>query len=178
MQNKTKAVELASALTTAWLGNPHTRPGNEDVPAFFRSMFETLSALGEQDSAATDDGLPEQAIMPAVSVRKSLRDPNYIISMIDGRPYRSLSRHLSSRGMTPDQYRQRHGLKQDYPMVAPGYAAERSASAKRLGLGRKAASKVEEAPVTVAAAQPVKKGRGRKSINEAKAAAKAHLGSE
>jgi len=38
--------------------------------------------------------------------------------------------------MTPDQYRGKWGLPKDYPMVAPEYAATRSALAKKFGLGR------------------------------------------
>ncbi len=57
--------------------------------------------------------------------------------MIDGKPYRTLKRHLGTYGMTPDQYRDKYKLATDYPMVAPAYAAERSAIAKRVGLGRK-----------------------------------------
>jgi predicted transcriptional regulator len=38
--------------------------------------------------------------------------------------------------MTPDEYRERWGLKDDYPMVAPSYAATRSELAKKIGLGK------------------------------------------
>jgi predicted transcriptional regulator len=57
--------------------------------------------------------------------------------MIDGKPYRTLRRHLASSGLTPDDYRQRYGLRADYPMVAPAYSESRSALAKTIGLGRK-----------------------------------------
>jgi len=49
-----------------------------------------------------------------------------------------LKRHLkTSYGLTPDEYRERWGLAADYPMVAPKYAAQRSALAKKIGLGTK-----------------------------------------
>jgi predicted transcriptional regulator len=60
--------------------------------------------------------------------------------MIDGKPYMSLARHLKSHGLTPDEYRQRYGLKPDYPMVAPAYSQARRAMALRIGLGGKAAA--------------------------------------
>ncbi|TPI78003.1 MucR family transcriptional regulator [Mesorhizobium sp. B2-8-9] len=75
---------------------------------------------------------------PAVNPRRSVF-PDYIISLEDGRKYKALKRHLASRGMTPDQYRAKWGLAKDYPMVAPNYSATRSALARSLGLGRKAA---------------------------------------
>ena len=45
-------------------------------------------------------------------------------------------RHLKiAFGLTPEEYRQRWGLKPDYPMVAPSYARQRSDLAKQFGLG-------------------------------------------
>ncbi len=64
----------------------------------------------------------------------------YLISLFDGRKFKSLKRHLSAEhGMTPDEYRTMFGLPKDYPMVAPAYAKQRSSLAKSLGLGRKSA---------------------------------------
>ena len=86
---------------------------------------------------------------PPVPINKTIR-PDYIISLEDGRQYKSLKRHLSSRGLTPEQYRQKWGLRPDYPMVAANYAKTRSelakaiASAKR-GRGRKRAAKKDSA---------------------------------
>jgi predicted transcriptional regulator len=56
---------------------------------------------------------------------------------VDGKPYKSLRRHLSKHGLTPEDYRKRYGLKPDYPMVAPAYAEQRREMAKKIGLGRK-----------------------------------------
>jgi predicted transcriptional regulator len=73
---------------------------------------------------------------PPVPINKTIR-PDYIISLEDGRRYKSLKRHLSSRGLTPEQYRQKWGLRPDYPMVAANYAKTRSELAKAIGLGQK-----------------------------------------
>ena len=77
-------------------------------------------------------------------------------SFIDGRSYKSLKRHLSTNGLTPDEYRERFGLPKDYPMVAPAYSAQRSELAKSIGLGRKAAATTPapEAEPAPAAAAP------------------------
>ena len=72
---------------------------------------------------------------PPVPIRKTVT-PDYIISLEDGKPYKSLKRHLTTRGLSPDQYRQKWGLPHDYPMVAATYAAQRSELAKTLGLGQ------------------------------------------
>ena len=59
-----------------------------------------------------------------------------IISFIDGRTYKTLKRHLTTHGLTPQAYRERYGLPSEYPMVAPEYSARRSALARAIGLGR------------------------------------------
>jgi len=54
--------------------------------------------------------------------------------------------------MTPEEYRAKWGLPNDYPMVAPSYAEARSNLAKKMGLGQQRKKPVAPAP----------KGRGRK----------------
>jgi predicted transcriptional regulator len=134
-------VELATELTIAWLGNPNSRAGADDVPAFLKSMFDALSALGGPAIDATP-AEPAQEFVGAVTARKSLSSPAHIISMIDGKPYKTLRRHLSGHGLTPDEYRARYGLKGDYPMVAQAYSETRRAMAKKIGLGRKPGAKL------------------------------------
>lgn len=140
-------IELAAELTTAWLTNPHTRAGVDDVLAFLTSMHEAVSGLSRP--AFANEGTSADEHVPAVTVRTSLADPDRIISMIDGKPYASLKRHLASHGLTPPEYRQRFNLKADYPIVAPGYSERRRSHAKQIGLGRKAASAVETAGAAI-----------------------------
>ncbi|MER8407897.1 MucR family transcriptional regulator [Mesorhizobium sp. M1307] len=78
---------------------------------------------------------------PAVNPKKSVF-PDHIISLENGRKFKSMKRHLGLLGMTPDEYRAKWGLARDYPMVAPSYAAQRSELAKSIGLGRKAGEKM------------------------------------
>ena len=137
------AVELATELTVAWLGNPNTRSSAEDVPAFLGKMHETVSSLlGSTEPVATEH--PAAEYLPAISVRKSLASKDHIVSMIDGKPYKTLRRHLATNGLTPDEYRERYGLKSDYPMVAANYSESRRAMAKQSGLGRKPGQQKEE----------------------------------
>ncbi len=140
------AVELATELTIAWLGNPNTRSSADDVPAFLGKMHETVAGL----LGGTTDAAPTETVTeytPAVTARKSLASKDHIISMIDGKSYKTLRRHLATHGMTPVEYRERYGLKPDYPMVAENYSESRRAMAKKIGLGRKpGARKPEAAP--------------------------------
>jgi len=79
---------------------------------------------------------PPEPAKPAVPVRKSIT-PDFLICLEDGKKLKMLKRHLrSTYNMTPDEYRTRWGLAPDYPMVAPNYAEQRSAFAKKIGLGR------------------------------------------
>ena len=127
---------------------------------------------------------PTQDYVGAVTARKSLASPAHIISMIDGKPYKTLRRHLSGHGLTPEEYRARYGLKSDYPMVAPDYSEARRSMAKKIGLGRKPGETVKAkaaAPVKSAsakAAAPAKAPARPRGVAAAKKAAQAHLGGE
>lgn len=147
MANETpdnKLRELATELTIAWVSNPNTTTATEDVPAALQSIYGALATL------ATGQAAEEIAFahIPAVSVRRSLASKDHLISLIDGKPYRMLKRHLSMHGLTPAQYRERYDLKPDYPMVAESYAEKRRDMAKKVGLGRTLNAKVTLAAPT------------------------------
>lgn len=134
-----KAVVLATDLTVAWLSNSNSRVSADEVPTFLNQMFATVSALSGGATPAAETGASSRE--PAVSVRKSLASKDHIISMIDGKPYKTLKRHLATNGMTPEQYREAFNLKPDYPMTAPAYSEARRTMAKKIGLGRKPGAK-------------------------------------
>ena len=97
------------------------------------SLRPSIRALRD---AANGTKEPEKVVLePPVSVKKSI-SASHLISMEDGRPYKSLKRHLTARGLTPAQYREKWSLPFDYPMVAPNYSKARSEMAKALGLGQ------------------------------------------
>src|SRR5271154_6863954 len=103
-----------------------------DLPALFEGLHAALKRLADGEEVAPAAIDPPA---PAVSIRKSVT-PDYLICLDDGRRFKSLRRHLATLGMTPEQYRAKWSLPSDYPMVAPNYAAQRSALAKSLGLGQ------------------------------------------
>src|SRR6478735_3886910 len=166
MTTETNTVELATELTIAWLSNPNTRTNADDVPAFLQSMHAAVERLASPEAGDGDTASPDY--VPAVSVRKSLASRDHIISMIDGKPYRTLRRHLTTHGLTPDDYRQRYGLKPDYPMVAPSYSESRSAMAKTIGLGRKAGQKVDQGAGAAAGAAKAPRKGGKAALQAAK----------
>ena len=102
-----------------------------DLPLLISNVHTALSGLGDQPEA------PAPRPEPAVSIRSSVK-PDYVVCLEDGKKLKMLKRHLKTRyDMTPDEYRKRWGLADDYPMVAPNYAEQRSTLAKKIGLGTK-----------------------------------------
>ncbi|MBB6505333.1 putative transcriptional regulator [Sphingomonas endophytica] len=130
-------VQLAAELTIAWLSNANSRVRSEDVQAFLRSSYDAVVDLTSIAKKVERIEIDLKQFIPAVSVRKSLASKDYILSLIDGKPYRTLRRHLGAHGLTPGEYRRRYGLNFDYPMVAPTYRENRIDLAKKHGLGRK-----------------------------------------
>lgn len=115
----------------------------EELTALIKSVHEALAAA----SAGAPAAAPTAPLSPAVPIRRSIT-PDFMICLEDGRKFKSLKRHLrTAYGMTPDDYRAKWGLPKDYPMVAPNYAAARSAMAKSIGLGsgRTAGGKAKKA---------------------------------
>lgn len=162
MARNGKPLILATDLTIAWLSNPNTRVSALDVPQFLLSTCQAITDLmiPPADPPASDTAPHFEA---AVSIRKSLASPERIISMIDGKPYMSLARHLKVHGLTPDEYRARYGLRSDYPMVAPAYSAARRAMALKIGLGGKAAAARAAAAASAADETPrTRKSAGKK----------------
>jgi predicted transcriptional regulator len=102
-----------------------------DLPTLIQNVHSALTGLGQ----AKEEPAVKQE--PAVSVRSSIK-PDYVVCLEDGLKMKMLKRHLmTDHGLTPDQYRQKWALGADYPMVAPNYAEQRRALAKKIGLGTK-----------------------------------------
>ena len=128
--DKTALAEKTAELVAAYVSQNHVQLS--DLPGLIASVHATLGSLG---MAPKPDMAPEPPT-PAVPIKKSITD-EYIISLEDGRRFKSLKRYLGTLGMTPAEYRAKWGLPLDYPMVAPAYAAKRSELAKTIGLGTK-----------------------------------------
>jgi predicted transcriptional regulator len=122
-------IEMAADIVSAYVGN-NTVSVNE-LPNLIKNIHDTLKGISK---GVTAEAVAPQT--PAVPVRRSIT-PEFLICLEDGRKFKSLKRHLQTKyGMSPEDYRAKWGLPKDYPMVAPNYAASRSALAKQMGLGQ------------------------------------------
>lgn len=139
---------------------------SEQLSGLIRSTHDALKGLTVEPGSAD----AASGHVPAVSVRKSLASPDHILSMIDGRPYKTLKRHIGSHGLTPAEYRERFKLPSDYPLVSRNYSEHRRSVAAKLGLGRKVRSST---PVDVAVAVEPKVSE--KAATKKPAAAKAKV---
>jgi predicted transcriptional regulator len=130
-QSTSNYIELAADIVSAFVSN-NSVPAS-DLPGLIGSVHAALQSVANP-APKHEEAKP----VPAVPVKKSIT-PDFLISLEDGKPYRSLKRHLAGRGLTPEQYREKWGLPRDYPMVAPNYSAHRSELARSMGLGRQRA---------------------------------------
>ncbi len=156
-------IDLTANIVAAYVSNNSVRPA--DLPALLSEVHAAITGLNGTSASAeptVEKATPSQ-------IRKSIT-PDALISFIDGKPYKTLKRHVTGNGLTFEEYRERFGLPRDYPTTAANYSAQRSALAKSAGLGqqrRNAAPKAAAADETVAEAP---KPRGRKKVAEPAAA--------
>ncbi len=122
-------LDMTVGIVANYVSNNQIRP--EEVSALIATTHAALSGAGAPAAEpVTDVDKPS-----AQQIRKSISEAG-IVSFLDGRTYQSLKRHLRTHGYTPETYRETFGLRPDYPMVSPSYAAKRSALAKAIGLGQ------------------------------------------
>lgn len=128
-QDNAQLLEMTADIVSAYL-SANTIAASE-VPALIASIHASLT----QAAGGTVEVVAEPQA-PAVSVRRSIT-PDYLICLEDGLKFKSLKRHLRTKyDMSPEDYRAKWGLPNDYPMVAPNYAKARSELAKAIGLGQ------------------------------------------
>lgn len=153
-------LRLTAEIVASFAGHHTVAAG--DLPRLISSVFQALRAAGQAEA----EKAAEAPLVPAVPVKKSV-GPDFLVCLEDGKKLKMLKRHLATRyNMTPEQYRRRWGLRDDYPMVAPSYAAQRSSLAKQIGLGRKpgaaATPPAPEPEPAPAAKGPRRRAAGRK----------------
>ncbi|MHC2016246.1 Ros/MucR family transcriptional regulator [Methylobacterium sp. CM6247] len=160
---QTSHIELTAEIVAAYVSNNPVPVGS--LADLLSSIHAAISGLANRGSSAPEADKIEKAT-PA-QIKKSIT-PDHLISFEDGKPYKTLRRHLTLRGFSPEAYRAKHGLPADYPMTSASYSAQRSELARSLGLGqvrkgapKAAAAKAPQDEVMSEVPAPEKKRAGR-----------------
>ncbi|MFM7027695.1 MAG: MucR family transcriptional regulator [Chakrabartia sp.] len=125
---KEAIVTLTADIVSAHVSNNSV--ATNDLPALIRSVFEALQGV------TTADVVEAERPEPAVPIRSSIKK-DAVTCLECGASMKLLKRHLTAEhGMTPAEYKARWGLDDDYPLVAPNYAARRQELAVQMGLGK------------------------------------------
>ncbi|MEN3238243.1 MucR family transcriptional regulator [Methylobacterium ajmalii] len=124
----TSLTDTVTGLVGAYFGSQNIHV--DEIPRLFQTIEQAVLSIGKAAAEPVAD-----TKLSASEIKKSIT-PDGITSFLDGKVYKSLKRHLTTRGLTPAEYRQKYGLPVDYPMVAANYAAQRSELAKSMGLGQ------------------------------------------
>lgn len=126
----TDLIDLTADIVSAYVANHSVAA--QDLPGLIAEVHQALA----RTHAGVNEPEPEPQ-KPAVNPKRSVF-PDYIICLEDGKKFKSLKRHIRTHyDLSPEDYREKWGLPPDYPMVAPNYAAARSALAKKMGLGQR-----------------------------------------
>jgi predicted transcriptional regulator len=149
-------LDMAANIVSAFVSN-NAVPASE-LATLIQSVYDSIQKIAGV-APAPPVVEPQE---PAVPVRKSVTN-DFIVCLEDGKKFKSLKRHLrTAYNLSPDQYRAKWNLPSDYPMVAPAYAAARSALAKQSGLGQpRGFSEAAKVKAPAAAGTTPKRGRGR-----------------
>lgn len=127
-EEKTGLLDMAVGIIANYVAYNRVTP--DELPNLIASVHSSLANVGQTVEAEA----PEPERLTPAAIRK-LITPTGIKSLIDGREFRSMKRHLTMNGYSPESYREHFALPKDFPMVHPDYSAARSQMAKSMGLG-------------------------------------------
>jgi predicted transcriptional regulator len=156
-------LSLSAQIVAAHAG--HNDVGMSALPSMIRNVFNTLfdltpgSVVARHTHENEEHQIHDHNGQIASHAHNVYVHPTYgqtvfgdhLVCMEDGLSMKMLKRHLLTvHGMTPDEYRAKWGLPENYPMVAADYAKLRSSLALQSGLGLKPEDR------------PAKRGTGRR----------------
>ncbi len=138
--DKTRFVALTADIVSAYVSRNHVQSGDlSNLVSVVHGALAALAGTGDQ----AEPGPPKPT---AQEIRRSVSH-DHLISFEDGKPYKTLRRHLTLRGLTPEAYREKWGLPRDYPMTSASYSEQRSELARALGLGQQRRRSPEPEPI-------------------------------
>ncbi|GJD46279.1 hypothetical protein AFCDBAGC_4159 [Methylobacterium cerastii] len=170
--DRARFITLAADIVSAYVSNNHVQ--SVELPKLLSDVHEAIVGVSGANGPVAEVGPPKAT---APEIRRSVT-PDYLISFEDGKQYKTLRRHLTLRGLSPEQYRAKWGLAPDYPMTSQSYSEQRSELARALGLGQQRRKNVaksaapepvvtEEAAAESEADAPAKKPRAARKKKDA-----------
>ena len=136
---------LTAMIVSRYVG--HHRIATSEISDLITTVHQAITRLGQPAE-------PQEIRTPAVSIRRSVQH-NHVVCLDCGSKAVTLRHHLKVRhSLTPDEYRQRWGLKTDHAVTAPAYSERRSTAAKAVGLGRKLSMKTGRTQMAAASPMP------------------------
>ncbi|MEH3120086.1 MAG: MucR family transcriptional regulator [Methylorubrum populi] len=146
-----RLVTLTADVVSAYVSNNHVQ--SAELPKLLGEVHEAIRSVSQSGRPSAETGPPKATPQ---EIRKSISH-DFLVSFEDGKPYKTLRRHLTLRGLSPEQYRAKWGLPNDYPMTSASYSEQRSELARALGLGQQRRRISDPEPETApapAAAEP------------------------
>ncbi|MCJ2089705.1 MucR family transcriptional regulator [Methylobacterium sp. E-005] len=124
MRTNPLSIELAARIMSAYVTR-NSIPA-ESLPHLLATVHRAVQSLNHQPQ-------PPARRATDAQIRASIRS-DALVSFEDGKTYKTLRRHLTLRGLTPEAYRAKWGLPVDYPMVSATYSARRSDISRQIGV--------------------------------------------
>ena len=122
MAVETNLTELTAIIVASFVSNNSLPP--TDLATLIASTHAALLKIESIRAGA------ETSEQPAVPVEESIAY-DYLVCLNDGQKLRALKRYLQRKySLSPEQYRMKWGLPDNYPMVAPAYSELRRKIAK------------------------------------------------
>ncbi|WP_407518601.1 MucR family transcriptional regulator [Methylobacterium oryzisoli] len=128
-RSHTEILDLTVGIVSAFASHNTLQP--EDLTKLISDVFSAMRDAGREKTARVQPVTKASAS----EIRRSITR-EALISFEDGKPCKTLRRHLTQKGLTPATYRAKWGLPPDYPMTSPAYSEQRSQLARSLGLGQ------------------------------------------
>lgn len=137
---------LTTMIVSKYVG--HHKLATSELSDLITTVHQAIRRLGQPAE-------PQEIRTPAVSIRRSVQH-NHVVCLDCGSKAVTLRRHLKvQHSLTPDEYRQRWGLKKDHPVTAPAYSERRSTASKAAGFGRKPPIETGRTQMVAASPMPI-----------------------
>jgi predicted transcriptional regulator len=132
-------VEMAAEIVQAQAGETRMTP--EEIADALNKTYEALRSLKAKEGAlAEEPAVEKKPVQGKASIQKGK-----VICLECGREFRQLGKsHLSSHGLTAEEYKKKHGIPLRQALVSKDLSAKRRKVAKEKGLGQRLAKARKE----------------------------------